>query len=65
MYKVIVVETRRLNEQVKRNIEKFPDDFMFQLSDTELEIWRSRFATSNSNIKMGMRREVGELKYGK
>lgn len=49
------VETRRLNEQVKRNIERFPDDFMFQLSKEELENWKSQIATSNS-IKMGARK---------
>ncbi|SET42027.1 ORF6N domain-containing protein [Draconibacterium orientale] len=31
------VETRRLNEQVKRNISRFPEDFMFQLSEFEFE----------------------------
>ncbi len=36
------VETRRLNEQVKRNIERFPEDFMFQLTKGELEILRSQ-----------------------
>ena len=49
------VETRRINEQVKRNIERFPDDFMFQLNKEEFEDWRSHFATSNSVI-MGARR---------
>jgi len=39
------VETRRLNEQVKRNIERFPEDFMFQLTKGELEILRSHFVT--------------------
>jgi len=29
------VEVRRLNEQVKRNLDRFPDDFMFQLNETE------------------------------
>lgn len=48
------VETRRLNEQVKRNIERFPDEFMFQLTKEELENWKSQFATSND--KMGLRR---------
>ena len=43
------VETRRLNEQVKRNIERFPEDFMFQLTKGELEILRSQIATSNSS----------------
>ena len=49
------VKTKRLNEQVKRNIEKFPPDFCFQLNDFEFENWRSQFATSNSD-KMGVRR---------
>jgi hypothetical protein len=49
------VETRRINEQVKRNIERFPEDFMFQLTKDELEIWKSQNATSNS-IKMGLRK---------
>jgi hypothetical protein len=40
------VETRRLNEQVKRNIDRFPEDFMFQLTDGEYEILMSQFATS-------------------
>lgn len=48
--------TKRLNEQVRRNIERFPDDFMFQLSAEELENWRSQIATSNPNAKMGLRR---------
>ncbi len=43
------VETRRLNEQVKRNQSKFPDDFMFQLSKEEFEILKSQIATSSSN----------------
>lgn len=42
------VETKRLNEQVKRNIERFPDDFMFQLTKEEFEEWKSQFATSKS-----------------
>lgn len=42
------VETRRLNEQVKRNLERFPVDFMFQLSKEEVQNLMSQFATSNS-----------------
>jgi len=49
------VETRRLNEQVKRNLDRFPDDFMFQLTEKELENWKSQFATSNKEI-MGLRK---------
>ena len=41
------VETRRLNEQVKRNIERFPEDFMFQLTKEEFENWKSQIATSS------------------
>ena len=41
------VETKRLNEQVKRNIERFPDDFMFQLNKEEVEILKSQNATSS------------------
>ena len=49
------VETRRLNEQVKRNIDRFPEAFMFQLTKEEMEDWKSQFATSNK-IKMGFRK---------
>ena len=41
------VETRRLNEQVKRNMGRFPVDFMFQLSSHEFENLKSQFATSS------------------
>lgn len=49
------VETRRLNEQVKRNIERFPEEFMFQMTRDELENWKSQIATSNKEI-MGLRK---------
>ena len=41
------VETKRLNEQVKRNIERFPEDFMFQLTKVELINLKSQIATSS------------------
>jgi len=41
------VDTRRLNEQVRRNIERFPDGFMYQLTKGELTILMSQFATSS------------------
>lgn len=41
------VETKRLNEQVKRNLERYPEDFMFQLSLKEWENLKSQFATSS------------------
>ena len=45
------VETKRLNEAVKRNLERFPDDFMFQLTKEEFDNWMSQNATSNSILK--------------
>ena len=45
------VETKRLNQQVLRNIERFPEDFMFQLSKDEFESLRSQFATSNDSSR--------------
>jgi ORF6N domain len=41
------VTTKRLNEQVKRNLARFPIDFMFQLTAEEESALRSHFATSN------------------
>lgn len=49
------VETRVFNQAVKRNIERFPDDFMFQLSKQEFENWKSQIVISNSE-KMGLRK---------
>ena len=49
------VETKRLKEAVKRNINRFPEDFMFQMTKIEFVNWRSQFATSNSGDKMGLR----------
>ena len=49
------VETRVLNQAVKRNLERFPEDFMFQLTKEEFEIWKSQFVTSKS-ILMGARK---------
>ena len=48
------VPTKRLNEAVKRNGDRFPEGFMFQLTSEELSNWRSQFATSNS-AKMAVR----------
>lgn len=48
------IETKRLKEAVKRNRERFPDDFMFVLTEDELHNWRSQFASSKS-LKMGLR----------
>jgi hypothetical protein len=50
------VEAKVLNQAVNRNLARFPDDFMFQLTKQELEDWRSQFVTSNPRAKMGLRR---------
>lgn len=42
------METKRLVEQVKRNVERFPADFMFQLDETEMAALRSQIATSKT-----------------
>ena len=51
------VETRVLVQAVKRNIDRFPEDFMFQLSKEELKNWRSQIVMSNPTAKMGLRRQ--------
>jgi len=48
------VETKQLKRAVRRNIKRFPPDFMFELSQDELENLRSQFGTSNRE-KMGLR----------
>lgn len=48
------VETKRLKEQVRRNADRFPPDFMFELTNDEFANWRSQIATSNGD-KMGLR----------
>ena len=45
------VQTKVLNQAVKRNIERFPSDVMFQISSEETHDWRAQFVTSNA-IKM-------------
>ncbi len=44
------VETKRINEQVKRNIRRFPTNFMFQLTKTEWDYLQSQFATTNTHL---------------
>ncbi|MFH1223792.1 MAG: ORF6N domain-containing protein [Pseudomonadota bacterium] len=50
------VETKYLNKAVKRNIDRFPPDFMFQLSDLELKEINLRFQFGTSGLKRGGRR---------
>lgn len=49
------VETKHLKRQVRRNLGRFPEDFMFELTKEEFEDWRSQFVTSNSGDWMGLR----------
>ncbi len=42
---------KAMNQQVKNNIERFPDDFMFQLNESELSYLRSKFLTANVSSK--------------
>jgi hypothetical protein len=49
------VDTKHLKRQVRRNIDRFPEDFMFCLNISEFENWRRQFGTSNSEEKMGLR----------
>ncbi len=48
------VETKQLKRAVRRNIDRFPADFMFELTKDELESWRCQFGTSKSE-KKGLR----------
>ena len=48
------VETKVLKQAVRRNIKRFPNDFMLELTKEEFEHWRSQFVTSNAD-KMGLR----------
>ena len=50
------VETRVLIQATKRNPERFPAEFMFQMTDTEFEIWRSQIVMFNFD-------KIGLLKY--
>tara|TARA_R110002111_G_scaffold206731_5_gene271036 strand:- start:228 stop:746 length:519 start_codon:yes stop_codon:yes gene_type:complete len=49
------VETRVLKQAVRRNKDRFPNDFMFELSKEEFGNWRSQFVMSNQSNKMGLR----------
>ena len=54
------VEIKRLNEQVKRNRERFPEEFMFQLNDEEFAFLRSQIATLESG--KGRHRKYGSVR---
>ncbi len=48
-------KTKALKQAVTRNIDRFPDGFMFKLNKKEFAHWRSQFVTSNSGDIMGLR----------
>jgi hypothetical protein len=50
------VPTGTLNQAVKRNLKRFPEDFMFQLSHEEMHIWKSQIVISNPQAKMALRK---------
>ncbi len=54
--KLYGVENRVLGQTVKRNIRRFPADFMFQLSQEEFSHWKSQVVISNPGDKMGLRK---------
>lgn len=49
------VPTKALKQAVRRNMERFPEDFMFDMNPEELQQWRSQIVTSNPGDKMGLR----------
>ena len=49
------VETRILNQAVKRHVGRFPEDFMFQMTTREMEQWKSQIVISNKE-RMGLRK---------
>jgi len=52
------VETRAINQAVKRNLERFPEEFRFQLTSEEYEFLRSQFATLNEDISSSRSQSV-------
>lgn len=52
--KMYEVETRVLNQSVKRNIERFPKDFMFQLTENEWNIMSSQFVMTSKRPKSAL-----------
>lgn len=61
--KLYGVKVKRLNEQVKRNMKRFPDDFMFQVTKEEGDSLRSQFAASNSRSQIATLKQGKNIKY--
>lgn len=52
------VETKALNQSVKRNMDRFPEDFMFECNSSELQDLRSQFVTSNPSSVWNYKRRT-------
>ena len=50
------VPTKQLNRAVRRNMDRFPEDFMFLLNHNEMDNWKCQIGTSNSNLKQSLRK---------
>ena len=61
--KLYGVKVKRLNEQVKRNTKRFPDDFMFQITKEEINSLRSHFVTLNSRSQFATLKQGQNIKY--
>ncbi|MBU1726725.1 MAG: ORF6N domain-containing protein [Candidatus Omnitrophica bacterium] len=61
--KLYGVKVKRLNEQVKRNKKRFPDDFMFQVSREEMGSLRSQTVTLNSRSQIATLKQGQNIKY--
>jgi hypothetical protein len=55
--KLYGVETKVLNQAVRRNLGRFPDDFMFELTSQEMANWKSQIVTSNPSLKQSLRKK--------
>jgi hypothetical protein len=60
--KLYGVGTKVLNQAVRRNLKRFPDDFMFELTKQEMEIWKSQIVISDSD---SLRSQIVTLKKGR
>lgn len=59
LIELLSVESRALNNTFKRNIERFPSEFMFQLDDRDMEMNRSQFVTTGNDV---LRSQIARLK---
>ena len=53
------IETKVLKQAVRRNMKRFPQDFMFEMTAQELDNWRSQIVTSNKESHQKKRKPIG------